>query len=131
MALKASEEMNATIPVLLELSRRPEKIVMDQDLDIQKVVMDVIRELSELFSVDTRISLECESECLIKADKVLAKMLIRNLIQNALQHTSGKIHLSLSASSLRIFDQGSEAESQHFQKLERNASNQNSNFTSG
>lgn len=127
----ASGEMSTSIPVLLELSRRSAKIVAHQNLNIKHVVIEVINDLSQIFSVDARISLVCESECNIKADKDLAKMLIRNLIQNALQHTSGKIHLSLHAGFLRICDQGTGNEDQYFNELKKNTPNQKSHTTSG
>ncbi|MGH1543868.1 MAG: sensor histidine kinase [Arenicella sp.] len=127
----ASEEMRTSIPVLLELSRRSGKAVEYQNLNIKKIVLEVVNDLSELFSVDTRISLDYESESSVKADKDLAKMLIRNLLQNSLEHTSGKIHLLLSSASLQISDQGGGVEDAGFQELKKNMPNIKSNFTNG
>lgn len=127
----ASEEMSTTIPILLELSRRSGQVLNYQELDINKLVSDVVKDLAQLFPIDSRVSLVHENKCVVNADKALAKMLIRNLIQNALQHTSGKIHLSLSSDSLCIFDQGTEEQSLHLQELASNIPTQNKTLTSG
>lgn len=127
----ASEEMSTSIPILLELSRRSGQVLSYRELDINEVVSDVIKDLSQLFPVDSRISIVHQDKCVVTADKALAKMLIRNLIQNALQHTSGKIHLSLSSHSICIRDQGTENQSSHLQELATNIPTQNKTFNTG
>ena len=127
----ASEEMSSTIPVLLELSRRAGKPDICDNLNIDEIVLNTIDDLSQLFDVDARISYVCETECFLSADKTLAKMLIRNLIQNALQHTSGNIGLSLSSRSLSIKDEGSKNQNAYFKEILNNTSSKKGNSSSG
>lgn len=127
----ASEEMSTSIPILLELSRRSDQALNYQELDISELVSDVIKDLVQLFPVDSRISLVDEKKCVVNADQALAKMLIRNLIQNALQHTSGQIHVSLSSDSICICDQGTENQSVRLKELATNRPTENKTFTSG
>ena len=123
--------MSATIPVLLELSRRSSQIDTHQEVNLNQVINEIIRDLSQVFSVDARVHFIHEEHCTVYADKVLVKMLIQNLIQNALQHTPGRINLSVFTDSISICDEGSEEQSLHFKSLVKSTLTENKTLTSG
>ena len=51
---------------------------------------------------------------MVKADPTLAKMLVRNLVHNALQHTqAGEITLTLAANALTVSDRGTGLSPRH------------------
>jgi signal transduction histidine kinase len=52
------------------------------------------------------MTLDIQNPMLVKSDQTMVRMLLRNLIQNALQHTSGEIHINVSSSGVEIRDQG-------------------------
>lgn len=105
---KATREMEENVETLLTLSRRsrssnpPDEIVVDVFLD------GLIEEFGYVSQEDyQRISKSWQvAGVKLKTDPVLAKLLIRNLIRNALNHTKGSVQLALTDEYLDIVDQG-------------------------
>ena len=54
-----------------------------------------------------RVSLATPADLCVDTDPAMLRMLLRNLIQNALQHTKGAIHVTLAPGLIEIEDQGS------------------------
>ena len=95
------------------------------------MINEVLRDLSQVFSIEERVYFIHEEQCTVYADEVLVKMLIQNLIQNALQHTPGRIKLSIFADSISICDEGSEEQSLHFESILKSTLTENRPITSG
>lgn len=103
----ATQKMQADLDALLHLAHRPAQPGTDR-VDLEESVLAVINELeasNEQYL--NRISLERpHSGQAVIADPALVRMLIRNLIQNALRHTRGRVTVSLDDEQLRVMDDG-------------------------
>lgn len=105
---KASSEMTANIQALLNLVRHTR-----ENRSVQAVYLaDVLNALREEYSwVDTSrqqrldIIVNAAHEP-IHADAVLVKMLLHNLISNALNHAQGKVTVTLQHDCIDIADEG-------------------------
>lgn len=53
-----------------------------------------------------RVVVDVTARASVVADPILVKMLLRNLIQNALQHTAGGVRVWLASGRIEISDQG-------------------------
>ncbi|CAM4315349.1 sensor histidine kinase [Kerstersia similis] len=104
---RAVDEMAANIDIILRLTRRKaqsdrREIVRLADL-IQDIQGDLTRHLPE---VPQRLQLKLAAQPQVQADPVLVKMLLRNLIQNALQHTDAGVEVLLETRYVDIRDHG-------------------------
>lgn len=102
----AGNEMQENISVLLRLSRREADGATAQNLNLFAVLQEVLEDLAESYDVDRCIAPAGVSAERVYADKTLVKMLIRNLIQNALQHTAGTINIRVAEGVFEVIDQG-------------------------
>lgn len=104
---RAVDEMAANIDVILRLTRQRSHVdrreVVALDVLLQEIRDDLNRQLS---SAPARLSLALEAPTQVQGDPVLIKMLLRNLIQNALQHTQGNVVAVLTPTHADIMDQG-------------------------
>jgi len=103
----AADEMRDQLAAILSLSRRADRDV-PRPTDMAGVVNSVINDLAAAGLPVERLSWEPPSvPVIVQADPVLAKMLVRNVIHNALQHTAAKnIVVHLSEQALSISDNG-------------------------
>lgn len=106
---QATNEMKANIQALLMLSRynqaQSETVEFDQQLE------NVLEQLNELYATEKRIQTEIQGNQphRVNSDPVLVKMLIRNLVENALQHTRHQVFIRLTQGTLEISDQGDQS----------------------
>ncbi len=105
---EATNEMNANIAAILMLARKqpaPRKFtrfLLSQSL--QSVVQE---RLSTHPKEQVRLSIaHSEIDHELASDMVLINMLLKNLIQNALEHTQGKVILQQNKQGLLILDEG-------------------------
>ncbi|WP_229794113.1 sensor histidine kinase [Arenicella chitinivorans] len=104
----AALEMSDNIDVLLKLSRRDGGL-SPQQTHIGSIATGVLDDLKSQYDIDSRVDQNTtDDDSWVDADPVLVKMLLRNLIQNALQHTGGKIQLTLTDKHFEVIDQGSD-----------------------
>jgi len=103
----ATQKMQADIDALLHLAHRPAQPGTDR-VDLADSVLAVINELeaSNEQYVNRIILEKTQSGHTVVADPALVRMLIRNLIQNALRHTRGKVTVMLNEEQLRVVDDG-------------------------
>lgn len=103
----ATDEMREQLAAILSLSRKADPDV-PSPTDLGSVVSTVIDDMAVTSFPVERLSWESPSAPVIApADPVLAKMLIRNLLQNALQHTTAEnVVVRLEARALSVSDNG-------------------------
>lgn len=102
----AADEMREQIDAILALSRaRPAELPVVTPMD--ELCVGVIDDLAAAGLSVRRIELSPPfGPVAVTTLPVLAKMLVRNLVHNALQHTTGTVSLKLSATGLDIGDTG-------------------------
>ena len=103
----ATDEMREQINAILTLSRS-RATNADSEVDVADLCASVIADLNDAGLAANRIIWSPPLEpIMVKADPTLAKMLVRNLVHNSLQHTqAGEIALTLAADALTVSDQG-------------------------
>ena len=104
----ALDDMKANVDVLLKLVRRQEQ----PGTPVQFYLSEVLARLAE----ETRDSLpELASRLVVRdsavdnhvlADPILVRMLLRNLVQNALKHTQGTVEIWQDTGAVLVHDQG-------------------------
>lgn len=105
---RATDEMHSDIDALLKLARRttePEDIT---PVNLASCVAEVVADI-EAFSPDTRGRITCReagAPLRLHADQALVRMLLRNLIQNAVRHTRAAVEVHIEADRLLIRDHG-------------------------
>lgn len=118
---RANAEMAANIETILQLARatpQPEK----ENTFLIDLIDGVINDMSDAGANTNRIQLHPSEKPIVKANPTLVKMLLRNLLQNALQHTTGPIHLYLQNHRLIISDEGNGLTAEQQQRLKIKAS---------
>ncbi len=115
----AANEMSDNIDVLLKLSRRDGGL-SPQQTHLGSIVEQVLEDLSSQYETKSRVCHgPANDDSWVNADPILVKMLIRNLTQNALQHTTGKIKIELSRSQITVIDQGNELQNAQSATIQR------------
>lgn len=104
----ATNEMNANIVAILMLARKQQTTVqLTQILLSQPLQSVVLERLSTHPKEQTRLSIiPSEIDHKLTSDITLIKMLLKNLIQNALEHTQGNVTLQQNKQGLLITDEG-------------------------
>lgn len=104
---KAAEEMAINIQLILKLSRRQSEFEESTVIDIVSLTEKIINELSiKDNDYSDRIIITNNNALKVKQDPFMIKMLLRNLIQNALNHTEGNILIRLGSNHIEIQDFG-------------------------
>lgn len=104
---RATTEMADNVDALLRLSRQDTQDTPTEHIDLNRTVQVIIQDTANFYDTANRVSVQAPSTsvCLF-ANPVLVKILLRNVIHNALQHTSGPITITLTAEHIAICDQG-------------------------
>ncbi|HBT33096.1 MAG TPA: histidine kinase [Pusillimonas sp.] len=104
---RATTEMQSNVNALLTLARKEtEHTASDQIVSLASTIHQTIQDLSVNFPVDSRLSFKASNPVDVRADPALVQMLLRNLLQNALQHTHGRVYVELYENTLEIRDEG-------------------------
>ncbi|MEX0604692.1 MAG: HAMP domain-containing sensor histidine kinase [Marinobacter sp.] len=107
---QATDKMQADVDALLKLAHRsPTGGGVTNKIDLDASIRSVVRELENSVPQHVgRVSYNANTllDGTLQADPSLVHMLLRNLIQNALRHTSGPVVVSLTASKLSVSDAG-------------------------
>lgn len=105
---RATDEMRADVEALLKLARRTDDAERSAPVDLGAAVRAVVAELeSSAPEQSGRIDCRCDASApSIVADPALVRMLLRNLVQNALRHTRQAVRIDVGGSGLRIADEG-------------------------
>lgn len=105
-AQRASAEMGTNVDVVLKLVRRKEHVEQSMAIDLSVMTRELLDDLDPAIAALDRVVLEVTEDVSVVADPVLVKMLLRNLIQNSLQHTSSTVLVRLEPDCVEISDQG-------------------------
>lgn len=102
----AADEMREQLAAILALSRAAPGVAPGR-IDMRTVIGGIIEDLAGAGLPPDRIEWTPPPvPVAADADPALAKMLVRNLVHNALQHTEGAVTLSLDAQGLSVRDRG-------------------------
>ena len=104
---RSCDEMRDNVNILLKLARREPGSQGQEILDLRPAVQQVIDDLKVSHHVGDRIILDARCPLKVCADPAMIHMLLRNLVQNAVQHTKSDIKVTITGSAIEIEDQGS------------------------
>lgn len=102
----ACDEMSANVEMLLKLARRSDTQNQNEAVDVPVLVREVLDDLSSRFAIGERVDIAGLTPVTLHTDRVLLKMLLRNLIQNALQHTTTVVQVVADEHCLQVSDHG-------------------------
>ena len=102
----ATTEMNSNVTSLLRLSRKQDNTLDLSNFKLETVISEVINDLSSVSAKPISVELCVQEECALTSDRVLVKLLLRNLIQNSLQHTQSTTKITLHSNKFIITDTG-------------------------
>jgi signal transduction histidine kinase len=106
---RAADEMRADVETLLKLARRAADDEQRETVDLAASLRAVLDQL-EGGTPELRGRVRWQADipaALVEADPALVRMLLRNLMHNALRHTTGTVQVSLGTHALSIVDEGS------------------------
>jgi len=105
---QAVTEMGSNVDAILKLTRREAQPLLPVELTqvLAQVVQDARADAAGNQTRHNRIRFYQEAKPVVRTDPTLVKMLIRNLLHNALQHTQGAVDVRLSAHWLDVQDEG-------------------------
>lgn len=103
---RSCDEMRDNVNILLKLARRESEGRANEVIELSPLARQVISDLEMSLNGTDRVKLNTVSELRVKADPAMAGMLLRNIIQNAVQHTKGEIEVTVSERSVEIEDSG-------------------------
>jgi signal transduction histidine kinase len=110
---RSCDEMRDDVNILLKLSRREAAHQIQEVFDVCPVAQQVIDDLKISHHAGDRVTLDAQYPLTVKTDPVMVRMLLRNLIQNAVQHTKNDIRVTIAESAIQIEDQGSGLTTDH------------------
>ena len=103
----AANEMQSDVTALLALARRsdsPESETADLTACVQHVIAEI--EASVPGAAGRIVCSHSAGSARVRADPALVRMLLRNLVQNAVRHTRGQVRVDIAASQLTVSDDG-------------------------
>jgi signal transduction histidine kinase len=103
----ASDEMQTSIDILLALARKNQTDRSLQDtLTLANEIDGTLAALAATHPVALRLEVRTFVPGYVRAEKTMVRMLLRNLIHNALQHTQHRVYITLQDDYLEIRDEG-------------------------
>jgi signal transduction histidine kinase len=103
---RSCDEMRDNVNILLKLARREKTGPANETILVPAVLKQVIEDLKVSHHAGERITLDVRAPLQVRSDPGMVSMLLRNLVQNALQHTSGDIKVTILQSRIDIQDKG-------------------------
>lgn len=103
---RSCDEMRDNVNVLLKLARRDSGGQSQDTFDLRPAVRQVIDDLKISHRAGDRVTLIAQAPLAVTADPVMVHMLLRNVIQNAIQHSQNGIRVTISQEALEIEDEG-------------------------
>ena len=103
---QACNEMQMNVETILKLARKEEGTTQNEIFYLNDVLVQVKEDLSLSFGSE-RVTLTLRQQKVkLLSDVFLSKMLVRNLLQNALQHTKGAVRIQLYDTYFDVEDEG-------------------------
>lgn len=104
---RAADEMQSNVRVLLALARKNKSAdSLPASVSLATEIHVVLEGLAADFPIASRVSFNAFGPGQVCADPVVVRMLLRNLIQNALQHTTRRIYIALHEDVVEVRDEG-------------------------
>lgn len=103
---RACDEMKDNVNILLKLARREPGDEVQETFDVRIVAQQVIDDLNISHHGTERVTLHPQAPFMVSADPVMVHLLLRNLIQNAVQHTTSNIRVTILHDMIEIQDHG-------------------------
>jgi signal transduction histidine kinase len=104
---KSAEDMKSDVEMLLKLARGENELVPLIEVPLRELAELVISDLEdERPDWSGRTALVSTSGARVMADESLSRVLLRNLIQNALKHTEGAVEVALDGEAIHVRDAG-------------------------
>lgn len=104
---KSTEDMKSDVEMLLKLARGENESVPLIEVPLRELAELVISDLEdERTDWSGRTVLAATPDARVKADESLLRVLLRNLIQNALRHTEGPVEVVLDGKAIHVRDVG-------------------------
>src|SRR5690606_17431487 len=105
---RSTTEMQSNVKILLTLARRESTAtVADEPVNIATEIDRVLDDLAVDFPVKARVRWHAREPASVRGDATMIRMLLRNLVQNALQHTPRRVYITLNTDTIEIRDEGS------------------------
>src|SRR5690606_14770328 len=104
---RSCDEMRDNVNILLKLARRESGDQTREKFDLRPAAQQVIDDLKISHQAGERVALIADEAFWVNSDPVMVHMLLRNLIQNAVQHSPGDIRVVIANGTIAIQDQGS------------------------
>jgi len=111
-ARRACDEMRNNVHTLLALARRNSPPPQNTHCDIAQLVAQIAKDLQSHNPDAGRLSLVLDAPLVVHRDPAMVRMLLRNLMQNAIQHTRGDVHVRVNADAIDVTDQGAGLDAQ-------------------
>lgn len=105
-ARRACTEMKGNIEVLLKLARREIDKNENATFNLVPITRRLIGDLKISHAANDRVTLTAPASVMLRADPMMTAMLLRNLIQNALEHTTHQVSVTLQEGLIEVKDQG-------------------------
>ncbi len=102
---RANQDMTDNINTILRLSRYESSHDI-HTVHLQSLIQQLLQDMGTVYPIPQRVHFHSHAQPQVEANALLITMLLRNLIQNALQHTTGTITLHLYADHILLQDQG-------------------------
>lgn len=102
----ASSEMAVNIGMLLQLARRAPSGDNIRAVPLALAIQEALKGLELNYRLQDRVTLDVNPSLSVAADPDMLRMLLRNLIQNALQHTTRRIAIRIHSGLIEIADEG-------------------------
>lgn len=105
-AQRAAQEMAGNLEVVLKMGRKQEIPTREERFHVVELLTEALADLANVDASTSRISVVKRRDTVTFADRSLAKMLLVNILQNALRHTVGLIAVVVERDYLEVCDQG-------------------------
>lgn len=104
---RAADEMQSNVSVLLALARKNNVADgLPASVSLATETHGVLEGLAADFPIASRVIFNASGSGQVCADPVVVRMLLRNLIQNAMQHTARRIYIALHGDVVEVRDEG-------------------------
>lgn len=103
---QATVEMQTNVETLLKLARKEENSKLNEVFIFADLLKQVEEDLSEQHDKERLQIVLYQTPVKLLSDAFLSKMLLRNLVHNAMQHTSGRVCVTETDKYLEVSDTG-------------------------
>lgn len=105
-ARRANAEMGVNVDMILKLARHKDTSEAATAIDLPELVRELLTDLESTTDARRRVVLDVAAPATLVTDPVFVKMLLRNLIQNAIQHTTEDLCVRIARDHIEITDHG-------------------------